>query len=202
MVQGQASSVVGLKDGRSATLRSLEKKDLAELVRFANILVKERRTNPDLGIISLDRRMTRAKEREFLDRVLLGIKSREVASVAAFVGRRLVGNCEVTKRRPHDVRHSGVLGIAILDGYRGVGLGRAMMRTVMSEARTIGVTLVELQVFATNRAALGLYEKTGFRRVGVVPGKIRRPGRIYDEVLMYADTGGTDKSDKGGGESS
>ncbi len=186
------------RDGRHVALRALADKDLDELVRFANTLVKERKTNRDLGIISLDRRVTRAGEEEFLRKVVEGVTRREAVSVAAFVGGRLVGNCEVTRRRPYDIRHTGLLGIAILDGYRGVGLGEMMVRKALQEARRIGVWLVELQVFANNSAAIHLYEKTGFQRVGVVPNKMRRRGRLMDEVRMYADLRGIDKSTKGG----
>ncbi len=198
MKPGQLLARFQTKDGRQVVLRVPTMNDLGAMLRFANKLVKERETNPVLGIVSLDRKMTRAGERQFLERVLAGIRRREGVSVAAFVGDELVGTCEVTRRRPYDVKHSGVLGIVVQDGYRGVGLGGLMVKTVLKEAQRIGVWLVELQVFANNPVAIRLYEQNGFRRVGVVPNKIQRRGRLIDEVRMYADLRGTDKSKKGG----
>lgn len=175
------------EDGSAIVLRPLEKGDLTELLRFANNLVLERKENPDLGIVSLYRKVSRADERKFLSRVLLAMKRREAVSVAAFVGGRLVGNCDVSRREMPDFRHSGVLGMAILSEYRGIGLGTMMIRLALRESFRMGVWLVELQVFETNAAAVRLYEKVGFKKVGIVPNKILREGRLTNEIRMYAD---------------
>ena len=168
-------------------LRALQYTDLNGLLRFANTIVKERRTNPELGITSLDRRLRRSDEKKFLDGILLGIKKNEAVSVAAVVGKKIVGHCDVTRRRQSDERHTGLLGIVILDEYRGTGIGQMMVKTALEEALRSGVWLVELQVFAINEVAIHVYEKLGFKRVGVVPGKMLRNGRLLDEIRMYLD---------------
>ncbi len=196
MKPGGGLSAGRTKDGKKVVLRTLAKKDLEEVFRFATALFRERKTNPDLGIVALDRRVTRKDEGGFLRRTLKGVERRQAVSVAAFVDGRLVGNCDVTRRTFHDVSHSGVLGIAILDGCRNIGLGEMMVRTALRESKRIGVWLVELQVFANNSNAIHLYEKCGFIRVGVVPGKIQRHGRLIDEVLMFVDLRTSDKSAK------
>lgn len=175
------------KGGRRVVLRHLRWKDLDTLVRFANTLVRERKTNQDLGIISLDKRVTKKDERKFLSYIIRGVRDKEVASVGAFVEGRLVGHCDLRRRKSSDVRHTGVFGIVILNRYRGIGIGERMMTEILEEARRMGIWLVELQVFAINDAAIHLYEKLGFRRVGVVPNKMLREGRHYDEIVMYAD---------------
>jgi RimJ/RimL family protein N-acetyltransferase len=97
----------------------------------------------------------------------------------------MVGNCDITGRKLKDVRHTGVLGIAIIDGYRGVGLGEQMIRAALNQATKIGIWLVELEVFANNERARQLYSKIGFKKVGTVPKKIQRNGKLIDEVVMY-----------------
>jgi RimJ/RimL family protein N-acetyltransferase len=77
--------------------------------------------------------------------------------------------------------------MVILDGYRGTGIGQMMVRTALEEALRCGVWLVELDVFAINKAAIHVYEKLGFKRVGVVPAKMLRNGRLLDEIHMYVD---------------
>ena len=180
--------------GGLVVLRALKRSDLTQLLKFANSLVEERRTNPDLGIVSLDRRVSREDQRKFLNDVLTHLEKNEVASVAAFDGGRMVGNCDILRRKPHDVRHTGVLGIAILEGYRGMGLGEAMIGAALRQAQRVGIWLVELEVFSNNARARGLYRKIGFRKVGTVPNKILRRGRHIDEDRMYIDLRGTDKS--------
>ncbi|MBI3858785.1 MAG: GNAT family N-acetyltransferase [Thaumarchaeota archaeon] len=174
------------RDGRVVRLRPLRNSDLDSLFVFANKLAEEKRVNPDLGVVSFDRRMTRESEQEFLDETIRDCRTRNGVSVAAFAGGKMVGNCDVTRRRFKDVRHTGTLGIVILSEYRGVGLGEAMIRRALSEAKSLGVWLVELDVFSTNRRARALYRKMGFRKSGAVPMKIKRNGVFTDSVNMYA----------------
>jgi ribosomal protein S18 acetylase RimI-like enzyme len=184
---GEVRAVFVSKDGRGVTIRPLRRSDLDALVRFANRISKEKAVNRELGIVSLDGRITRANEREFLNHILSAARSREAVSLAAFVDGDVVGHADIWRRKPKDVRHTGVFGIVVCDGYRGVGIGKRLMAEVLRESRLIGVWLVELTVFATNEGARRLYEKMGFEKVGVIPEKIVRGERHFDEVLMYAD---------------
>jgi RimJ/RimL family protein N-acetyltransferase len=173
-----------LNDGREVTLRTLSSKDLAQATAFANTLVRERSTNKDLGVL-IDTIVTPKEEAEWLNEVLSGIRRGDVFSVAAFHGGKLVGNCDIRRHQFKDLRHSGTLGIAILDGYRGAGLGRAMLEQLLKAATEGGLSLVELKVLSINRAAIRLYTSLGFRQAGRVPGKIIRDGRRIGEILMF-----------------
>jgi len=181
------------EDGRLVSLRRLREADLSAVLRFANELVRERETNPVLGIVSLDRRMTRGDEEEFLLRMIMGVRRREGVSLAAFANGKMVGHCNVSRLRPKDVRHTGVFGLTVIRDYRGLGIGKKISTEVLREAARIGIWLVELTVFATNERAIHLYEDRGFKRVGTVPNKILRRGRHTDEIVMYADLRGSDK---------
>jgi ribosomal protein S18 acetylase RimI-like enzyme len=69
-----------------------------------------------------------------------------------------------------------------------------LMSEVLRETKRIGIWLVELEVLAINDRAKRLYEKVGFKTVGVVPNKILRDGKSIDIVSMYADLKRTNKS--------
>jgi RimJ/RimL family protein N-acetyltransferase len=181
----EAHSTFRTKDGRSVALRHLRSRDLDALVLFANSFVREKKGNRELGIISFEKRMTRAKEKEFLDKTLPNVAKRRGVSVAAFAGDRLVGLCDIVGRSSSDERHTGLLGIIVAQGYRGVGLGEEMVRTALNQASNLGIWLVELEVFATNEPARRVYEKLGFRAFGTIPKKILRDGRFTDTVGMY-----------------
>lgn len=173
-----------LDDGRKVVLRTLGKGDLSGAIRFANALVKERSRNRGLGVL-IDTRVSRLEEEDWLDKMVTGIRSGDVFNVAAFHGGNLVGNSDIHRHGFRDLRHSGTLGIAILDGYRGAGLGRRMLGHLLRAARDGGVSLVELRVLSINRPALRLYRSLGFRTAGRVPGKVIRRRRRIDEVLMF-----------------
>ena len=187
MRPGGRYASVRMKDGREATLRALRKEDLPSLVKFVNGLVAEKRHHADLGVV-IDQKATRASESEYLEKVLTGIRKGDVISVAAEVDGEVAGNSEITRRSSsRETWHVGVLGIAVLHPYRSAGLGEAMMQTLLKEAKRAGIELIELEVFALNDKARRLYERHGFKEVGVVPGKIRRGRRRLDIVVMYAN---------------
>jgi ribosomal protein S18 acetylase RimI-like enzyme len=183
--KGGVYSVFKTKDGRAIILRPLRRGDLDALLPFANSFVRERKRNGELGITSMERRMTRTDEKEFLDKTLLGEAKRRRVSVAAFDGDRLVGHCDIVGRTSRDEKHTGLLGIVVLEGYRGVGLGEKMVRTALDQAPKLGIWAIELEVFATNAPAKRLYEKLGFNTVGIIPNKVLRNGRFIDIVGMY-----------------
>ena len=179
--------IFSTRDGRTVTLRPFTSTDVDALLRFANSIVREKKENRDLGIAAFDKRLTRGFERKFLRATLASVRKRSGVSIAAFAGRNLVGECMVRGREPNDLKHTGLLGIVILSEYRGVGLGETLMLEVLREAKRIGIWLVELEVMAINKGAIQLYEKLGFRKVGIVPNKIQRDGRHLDMVTMYVD---------------
>jgi RimJ/RimL family protein N-acetyltransferase len=87
----------------------------------------------------------------------------------------VVGWCDVTPRDWEGYRHCGTLGMGVLPAYRGRGLGRELLRRTLEAARERGIERVELEVHASNEAAIGLYLRHGFEREGV-----KRRGRILD----------------------
>jgi ribosomal protein S18 acetylase RimI-like enzyme len=61
-----------------------------------------------------------------------------------------------------------VLAIAVVDGYRGRGIGTALLSELVAAARAEGVKAVSLSVGRTN-PALRLYERLGWERVTEAP---------------------------------
>jgi RimJ/RimL family protein N-acetyltransferase len=85
------------------------------------------------------------------------------------------------------VEHSGVadLGMAILDGWRGRGVGSKLMQAAIDFAREHDAHKVTLQVWPHNQAAQALYRKFGFE----VEGRLRRhwrrrSGQLWDALVM------------------
>jgi ribosomal protein S18 acetylase RimI-like enzyme len=77
------------------------------------------------------------------------------------------------------------LGMAVADGWRGQGVGSALLAAAIDWARAHGAHKVALQLWPHNTAAQALYEKFGF----VVEGRLRRhyPRRNrerWDAVIM------------------
>ena len=60
--------------------------------------------------------------------------------------------------------------LAVKPEYRRGGLGRKLVAWLEKSAITAGISVIYLEVRATNQAALVFYEKLGYRRVAVMPG--------------------------------
>lgn len=174
-----------LFDGTTVTLRTVQANDLDKLLFFINILVKEKRDDKESQLFTgFEERVSRKMEADYLYQTLASIKHGETISVAAEIEDKIVGNGEVTREHYLETRHYGRLGLAILPQFRGRGIGREMVRTLVKESRTRGLKTIYVEFLSTNTAALHTYEKAGFEKSGRFPGKVSRQGKFLDSIIM------------------
>jgi RimJ/RimL family protein N-acetyltransferase len=77
------------------------------------------------------------------------------------------------------------LGMLVAAGWRGRGVGTALMAEAVQRARAAGAHKVALQVWPHNAAAIALYERFGFQREGYLRRHYRRrSGELWDAVVM------------------
>jgi hypothetical protein len=112
---------------------------------------------------------------------------RSLSIVAQFAGKNeIIGQLSLTL--PGDVRkvsHVRNLSILVVDGYRGRGVGKALMRYAVDWAkRTEGVEKIHLGVFSTNTRAMNLYKDLGFEVEGVLKRQYVINGDYVDEIVM------------------
>ena len=104
--------------------------------------------------------------------------------LVARAGGRVVGWCDVRRHSHEGSRHGGVLGIGVLSGWRGRGVGAALLARTLEAAEAAGMTRIELEVLASNTRAIRAYERAGFVREGLKRGARRIDGRVDDIVCM------------------
>ena len=115
-------------------------------------------------------------------RVFLGSITAETEQsfVAVDDAGRLVGSLGM------ELRGYGVaeLGMMVADGWRGRGVGSALLQAGIDWARSAGAHKVELQHWPTNTSAAALYEKFGFVEEGRLRRHYgRRDGQLWDAVV-------------------
>lgn len=77
------------------------------------------------------------------------------------------------------------LGMAVAAGWRGRGVGRALLAEAIDRAQAAGAHKVALQVWPHNAAAIALYERFGFEREGYLHRHYRRrSGELWDAIIM------------------
>ena len=75
--------------------------------------------------------------------------------------------------------------IAVADGSRGKGLGRALMEHLLQAARDEGALQMFLEVRADNPAAIALYESLDFEQIDLRPGYYQPDG--VDAIVMMKE---------------
>ncbi|HEY3336550.1 MAG TPA: GNAT family N-acetyltransferase [Candidatus Limnocylindrales bacterium] len=73
-------------------------------------------------------------------------------------------------------RASASIGIAVLEGWRGQGIGSALMRAAERWARDRGLDVLDLDVATPNEGGRRLYERLGYARVAETMVKPLRAG--------------------------
>ena len=68
--------------------------------------------------------------------------------------------------------------------FRGTGLGRRLLVHLASHARSRGITLLRLETGHQSAAALGLYERFGFRRIPPFPPYVPDPLTLCMEMRL------------------
>lgn len=165
------------RDGRKVILRTPKWEDLDDFLKFINSLVDEG------AEITMHTHVTREQEAQWLGKKLADVEEEKVFSLVSEVDGKVIANSEIRKHSGYS-SHTCSLGIAIKDGYRNVGIGTQMMKTLISQAKKWGLKAIELYVFGTNERAIHVYSKIGFKEVGRKPGFLFKDGKYIDHVNM------------------
>jgi RimJ/RimL family protein N-acetyltransferase len=123
---------------------------------------------------------------------VLDMRRRGFPQYAALLDGRLVGWCDVSPVARPVHAHCGILGIGVIEGYRGRGIGTQLLDTSLARAREIGLTRIELTVRERNERAMHLYETLGFVHEGVKRNAVRIRGE-YENVASMALLLSTDR---------
>ena len=66
------------------------------------------------------------------------------------------------------------------------GIGAKLVEDSLSMARSLGFRIMQFNaVVQENASAIHLYEKEGFRRIGVVPGGFRSKDGEYHSIILF-----------------
>jgi RimJ/RimL family protein N-acetyltransferase len=114
-------------------------------------------------------------------RMVEDIEREDAVVLVAEAGGRPVGELGL-----HLARYGVAdLGMAVAAGWRGRGIGSALLAEAVDRARKAGAHKIALQVWPHNSAAIALYERFGFQREGYLTRHYRRrSGELWDAVIM------------------
>jgi len=85
---------------------------------------------------------------------------------------------------PSNAHVRQIRGLAVAEEARGKGIGRALLRAAVADARERGFRRITLRVLGHNAPARALYESEGFVVEGVQPEEFFLDGAYADDVMM------------------
>jgi RimJ/RimL family protein N-acetyltransferase len=177
MKSGKILETFSAKDGRRVVLRTPKWEDLDDLLELINSLVEEK------AEIVMDEKLSREQEAEWLSDALLSLEKGQTFFLVAEVDGKVVASSDLRVGKGSQKR-AGAVGIAVKRGFRDLDIGTRIMRAIAKEAQRVGLKVLVLSVFATNKRAIHVYEKVGFVQTGRVPKKHFREGKYVDEIAM------------------
>jgi RimJ/RimL family protein N-acetyltransferase len=166
------------KDGQNVVLRTPRWIDLDDLLGLINSLVDEK------AEIYITQKFTREAEAEWLLTVLSRLEKDEQFFLVAEVDKKVVALSDFQVKGGDEEHRVGAFGIIVRNGYRGLGIGTEIMKTLLKQAAFFGLRTVTVNAFAANKRAIHVYEKVGFVQSGIIPKKHFREGRFIDEIIL------------------
>jgi RimJ/RimL family protein N-acetyltransferase len=174
---GEIIKKFNVKDEIKVVLRAPRWEDLDDMLELINSLVEEK------AEIYITQKFTREAEAEWLLKALSLLEKDEKLFLVAEVEGKVVASSELQVRGA-DKEEIGVIGIIVRKGYRNLGIGTEIMKTLLEQAVFFGLRTVTVNTFATNKRAIHVYEKVGFVQSRIIPEKHLRQGRLIDEIIM------------------
>lgn len=163
------------------TVRYPEEGDAYSMWKYINTISQEK-----TYITWQGEKISLKSENEYLQKQLKAFKDKKSVQLLLFVGNKLSGISSVGMQDKIK-SHIGVFGITIAKEFRGKGLGKLLIKCVLSEAESKlkNLKIITLEVFAENEKATGMYKSFGFKEYGRLPMGNKRMGKFGDDVLMY-----------------
>ena len=169
--------------GKKIKISKLSNRDLKRVKNFQdciNSLIKEQVQ------IGRNKKISLKQEKEWLKAQLIGIKAKRTVFLKAQDNNKIIGNININLSKERQ-NHVGTFGITIRKGYRGIGIGNYLMKEIMKLAKKElkpKPKIIRLSVFSTNRAAIKLYKKYGFKKAAKIPDQFNYKGKLISEIVM------------------
>ena len=153
-------------------VRGYTEEDVPGMARIWNIVV--------------DRGMAFPQEEELsLEEASVFFGSQSHCGVAEVDGR-VVGMYILHPNNVGRCGHISNASYAVDPDMSNKGIGAKLVEDSLSMARSLGFRIMQFNaVVQENASAIHLYEKEGFRRIGVVPGGFRSKDGEYHSIILF-----------------
>jgi L-amino acid N-acyltransferase YncA len=166
--------VVNLTSGQSASLSWVEKEDVPQIVEVLNSIIKEEKYWLD------EKELTSLETEQYIE---MGNKTGMHYLVARIKGK-IVGGAVLSPGNGKEA-HVAQFCVFIHKDFRDLGLGTLLTKELIEVAGKSGLESVQLFAFSTNKRAIHVYKKCGFKTCGKLTRDIKFSNGTYaDKIIM------------------
>lgn len=154
-------------------VRPYKESDIAAMRQIWNEVVRDGFAFPQIDELKDDN-----EARSFFDS--------QTATVVVESEGRLLGLYILHPNNVGRCGHIANSSYAVASAARGMHLGEALVRDSLVRARDLGFRVLQFNaVVASNAPALHLYEKIGFKQLGVIPGGFLNKDGKYEDIIPH-----------------
>jgi ribosomal protein S18 acetylase RimI-like enzyme len=174
------NKIINLKNDKKIKLRTIERMDLESIWGNFNEVIDE-----GMFLPTFDKVNTAYERRSWYEDLL---DCNNICVVAEDIENKtpnnIIGQCTIESIQWEASTHVGILGIIIRKDYRNIGLGEKIVNHAIEIAKKNGKKKIILSTFDNNQAAILLYEKLGFQKVGCHKKHFLMNNVYIDEINM------------------
>jgi len=170
------------KNGKEFVIRSIVASDLSRVKEYTDYMDS---VIAEKDYILLKKKVSLEEEIKFIKKAIIGPEKDSYTFVVE-CDKKIVGTT-TTNKKMGVMDHIASTGFVIRKEYRSIGIGNEMIKIAIATAKKMKCKILELEVFSTNKRAISLYEKFGFKKVARLPKTIQRRGKLIDEFIMFKE---------------
>lgn len=168
-----------LKDGSALHVREANWQDAERIIQYVKAVGDE---SENLTFTSKDFNKTISEEVKIINDYQ---KTPNKIFIIAEADGQIVGQLDVAASHKPRLYHVGEFGISVRKSHWGLGVGAALMQSMVDWAKQTGIIRkLNLMVRADNEKAQGLYKKFGFEYEGTNRRDMIINGQMHDAHYM------------------
>jgi len=170
---------IQLKNGKVLIIRKAGSQDAAKLLQYLPVIGGE---TDNLLFGSEGIQLTLEQEEQKLREMA---ESANTLFLLGIIDGEIVSTCSVSGVSRERKCHVGTFGLAVRQSFWHLGIGKFMSLELLRLVKAAGIlSVIQLAVRTDNDHAIHLYERLGFKKVGILHRDMRVRGEYADTMMM------------------
>lgn len=168
-----------LKNGENLILRQPTSDDAKDMIEYLNIVGGE---SDNLLFREGEFNLNVEQEMCHIENTN---KNPNVLMIVGVIDDKIVSIAQIASPSKERIAHNSEIAISVKKEYWSIGIGSFVMETLINFAKKHNtIKNISLGVKASNHNAIKLYEKYGFKKVGIHKNFFNINGKFDDEIIM------------------